>query len=65
MYRLDSRYRETDKPLETAWRKLDLFNNERRLSRMLMTRGHDTKDRPISDTFDPDTLTSFTVYCED
>jgi transglutaminase-like putative cysteine protease len=47
------------------WHVFDPRNNSPRMGRILIARGRDAADVPISHTFGPNLLTSFTVRCEE
>jgi len=47
-----------------AWHTFDPRNNEPRIGRVLMARGRDAADVAISNSFGPNTLSSFTVRAE-
>jgi transglutaminase-like putative cysteine protease len=48
-----------------AWHVFDPRNNVPRAGRVLMARGRDAVDVPISNTFGPNTLTSFKVWTDE
>ncbi|MFL5281738.1 MAG: transglutaminase family protein [Rhodopila sp.] len=50
--------------LDGAWHMFDPRNNVRRIGRILLARGRDATDVPISNTFGPNTLKSFTVFTD-
>ena len=45
-----------------GWHTFDPRNNVPRIGRVLMARGRDAVDVPISNTFGPNTLVGFTVW---
>jgi len=47
------------------WHVFDPRNNVSRIGRVLIARGRDAVDVAISTTFGPNTLSSFTVVCEE
>jgi transglutaminase-like putative cysteine protease len=47
------------------WYMFDVRNNQPRIGRVLMTRGRDAADIPISHTFGPNVLKNFKVWCEE
>ena len=47
------------------WRIFDQRNNVPRIGRVLIGRGRDAADVPISNTFGPTTLVQFTVIAEE
>ena len=51
--------------LSGAWYVFDPRNNTRRIGRILIARGRDATDVPISNPFGPNTLKSFIVYCDE
>jgi transglutaminase-like putative cysteine protease len=51
--------------LDGAWHVFDPRNNTPRIGRVLMARGRDAVDVPISNTFGPNTLQGFKVYTEE
>ena len=51
--------------LDGAWHVFDPRNNARRIGRVLMARGRDAVDVPISNTFGPNTLQGFKVMAEE
>jgi len=51
--------------LDGAWHVFDPRNNTPRIGRVLMARGRDAVDVPISNTFGPNTLTGFKVWTEE
>ena len=51
--------------LDGAWHMFDPRNNVRRIGRILMARGRDAVDVPISNTFGPNMLKSFTVFTDE
>jgi transglutaminase-like putative cysteine protease len=48
-----------------AWHTFDPRNNDRRTGRVLIARGRDAADVPISNTFGPNTLRSFEVWTDE
>ena len=48
-----------------AWHTFDPRNNMPRIGRVLMARGRDAVDVPISNTFGPNTLVSFKVFTDE
>jgi transglutaminase-like putative cysteine protease len=48
-----------------AWHTFDPRNNEPRIGRVLIARGRDAVDVPISNTFGPNTLVSFKVWTDE
>ncbi|MAM85766.1 transglutaminase-like domain-containing protein [Allohahella sp. A8] len=50
--------------LNGSWHTFDVRNNSPRRGRILMTRGRDAGDVPLSTTFGPNTLKLFEVRCE-
>jgi transglutaminase-like putative cysteine protease len=48
-----------------AWHTFDPRNNTPRRGRILIGRGRDAVDVPISNTFGPNTLAGFTVWCDE
>jgi len=48
--------------LDGAWHTFDPRNNVPRIGRILMARGRDATDVPISNTFGPNTLVGFQVF---
>jgi transglutaminase-like putative cysteine protease len=48
-----------------AWHTFDPRNNIRRIGRVLMARGRDATDVPISNTFGSNILTGFTVWTDE
>jgi transglutaminase-like putative cysteine protease len=51
--------------LGNCWYVFDPRNNERRVGRVLMARGRDAADVPLSYTFGPNTLRGFKVWTEE
>jgi transglutaminase-like putative cysteine protease len=51
--------------LDGAWHTFDPRNNTPRIGRVLIARGRDAADVPISNTFGPNTLTSFKVWTDE
>ncbi len=51
--------------LDGGWHVFDPRNNVPRIGRVLMARGRDAVDVAISNTFGPNTLTSFTVWTDE
>jgi transglutaminase-like putative cysteine protease len=51
--------------LDGAWHVFDPRNNAPRIGRVLMARGRDAVDVPISDTFGPKTLKGLTVWTDE
>jgi transglutaminase-like putative cysteine protease len=51
--------------LDGRWHMFDPRNNVPRVGRVLIARGRDAADVPLSLTFGPNTLTSFTVWAEE
>jgi transglutaminase-like putative cysteine protease len=51
--------------LDGAWHTFDARNNTPRIGRVLIARGRDAVDVPISNTFGPNTLVSFKVYTDE
>ena len=51
--------------LDGAWHTFDPRNNKPRMGRILMARGRDATDVPISNTFGPNTLSGFKVICDE
>lgn len=51
--------------LDGAWHVFDPRNNTPRIGRVLMARGRDAVDVPISNTFGPNTLKGFKVWAEE
>ena len=51
--------------LDGAWHTFDPRNNEPRRGRILIGRGRDAADVPISNTFGPNTLAGFTVWTDE
>ncbi len=51
--------------LEGAWHTFDPRNNEPRRGRILIARGRDAVDVPISNTFGPNFLAGFTVWTDE
>lgn len=51
--------------LEGRWYTFDPRNNVPRVGRVLIARGRDAADVPLSHTFGPNTLTSFEVWAEE
>lgn len=51
--------------LDGQWYTFDPRNNEPRIGRVLIARGRDAADVPISNTFGPNTLKSFKVWAEE
>ena len=49
--------------LSDRWWTLDPRNNERRLGRVVIARGHDAADVPMLSSFGPHDLTRFQVWC--
>ena len=49
--------------LSDRWWTLDPRNNERRLGRVVIARGHDAADVPMLSSFGPHELTRFQVWC--
>lgn len=47
------------------WHVFDPRNNVPRIGRILVARGRDAVDVAISTTFDPNTLVSFKVICDE
>lgn len=47
------------------WHTYDARNNMARIGRVLIARGRDAADVPISTTFGPNTLANFSVVCEE
>lgn len=47
-----------------AWHTFDPRNNDARIGRVLIARGRDAADVPISNTFGPNTLRAFSVWTE-
>jgi len=48
-----------------AWHTFDARNNMPRIGRVLIARGRDAVDVPISNTFGPNTLVSFKVFTDE
>lgn len=48
--------------LDGVWYTFDPRNNDRRVGRVLIARGRDATDVPITNSFGPNTLTSFRVW---
>jgi transglutaminase-like putative cysteine protease len=48
-----------------AWHTFDARNNTPRIGRVLIARGRDAVDVPISNTFGPNTLVSFKVFTDE
>ena len=51
--------------LDGHWYTFDARNNTPRIGRVLIARGRDATDVPISNTFGPNTLKSFKVWTEE
>ena len=51
--------------LDDTWHVFDPRNNVPRIGRVLMARGRDAVDVAISNTFGPNTLTSFKVWTDE
>ena len=51
--------------LGDAWHSFDPRNNIPRIGRILIARGRDAADVPISNTFGPNTLVSFKVWTDE
>lgn len=51
--------------LDDRWWVFDPRNNSRRLGRILIARGRDASDVPLTQTFGPNTLTKFDVWTTD
>ncbi|MEI6666102.1 MAG: transglutaminase family protein, partial [Chloroflexota bacterium] len=51
--------------LDGAWHTFDPRNNTRRIGRVLVARGRDAADVPLSHTFGPNTLTGFRVFADE
>jgi transglutaminase-like putative cysteine protease len=51
--------------LDGSWQVFDPRNNTPRIGRVLMARGRDAVDVPISNTFGPNTLKSFKVWTDE
>ena len=51
--------------LDGRWHTFDARNNTPRIGRVLIARGRDATDVPISTTFGPNTLKSFKVWTEE
>jgi transglutaminase-like putative cysteine protease len=51
--------------LDGAWHTFDPRNNVPRIGRVLMARGRDATDVPISNTFGPNVLSGFRVWCDE
>jgi transglutaminase-like putative cysteine protease len=51
--------------LDGHWHVFDPRNNEPRIGRVLIARGRDASDVPISNSFGPNTLTSFKVWADE
>jgi len=51
--------------LDGQWHIFDPRNNMRRIGRVLIARGRDAADVPISNSFGPSTLTGFKVWAEE
>jgi transglutaminase-like putative cysteine protease len=51
--------------LDGAWHTFDPRNNKRLIGRILIARGRDAVDVPISHTFGPNTLASFKVWTDE
>jgi transglutaminase-like putative cysteine protease len=51
--------------LESGWHTFDARHNERRIGRVLMARGRDAADVPISTTFGTTHLTEFSIVTEE
>ncbi|MFN4100220.1 MAG: transglutaminase-like domain-containing protein [Pararhodobacter sp.] len=51
--------------LDGRWWTFDPRNNSRRLGRILMARGRDAADVPLTQTFGPATLTDFKVWTDE
>lgn len=51
--------------LDGAWHTFDPRNNTRRIGRVLVARGRDAADVPLSHTFGPNTLTGFQVFADE
>jgi transglutaminase-like putative cysteine protease len=50
--------------LDGAWHVFDPRNNTRRLGRVLIARGRDAADVPLTNTFGPNLLTGFEVWAD-
>ncbi len=48
--------------LDGQWRAYDPRNNSPRIGRILIARGRDAADVPLTHTFGPNTLTGFQVW---
>ena len=48
-----------------AWHTFDPRNNKRLIGRILIARGRDAVDVPISNTFGPNTLVNFQVFTDE
>jgi transglutaminase-like putative cysteine protease len=51
--------------LDGGWQVFDPRNNRPRIGRVLMARGHDAADVPLSYSFGPTLLKSFRVWADD
>jgi transglutaminase-like putative cysteine protease len=51
--------------LDGRWHTFDPRNNVPRMGRVLIARGHDASDVPLSHSFGPNTLTGFRVWTEE
>lgn len=51
--------------LNGRWWVFDLSNNSSRMGRILIARGRDAADVPLTQTFGPSTLTQFDVWTWD
>ena len=51
--------------LDGAWHTFDPRNNKPRIGRILMGRGRDAVDVPLSNTFGPNVLAGFTVWTDE
>jgi hypothetical protein len=51
--------------LDGRWWVFDPRNNSRRMGRILIARGRDAADVPLTQTFGPSTLTQFDVWTRD
>ncbi len=51
--------------LDGAWHMFDPRNNSRRIGRILIARGRDAADVPLTHTFGPNVLTDFQVWADE
>jgi transglutaminase-like putative cysteine protease len=51
--------------LDGTWYTFDPRNNEPRIGRVVIARGRDAVDVPITHTFGPNTLAGFTVWTDE